>query len=78
MRFNLLQSTNSPLPCSYQIGLCAMPITVVTVGALASVGVGGPILTVLSPRLMAVGSLMPVIGYTFGYVLSALLKLSHA
>lgn len=64
--------------CFYQIGLWALPVSVVTVGTLSSVGIGGPILTVLSPRLIAVGSLMPVIGYAFGYVLSVLFKLSHA
>lgn len=65
-------------PCFYQIGLWALPITVGTIGTLTSVGIGGPILTVLSPSLMAVGSLMPVMGYTFGYVLSVLFKLSQA
>ncbi|XP_075893739.1 hepatic sodium/bile acid cotransporter-like [Nelusetta ayraudi] len=60
------------------IGLWALPITVGTIGTLTSVGIGGPILTVLSPSLMAVGSLMPVMGYTFGYVLSVLFKLSQA
>lgn len=65
-------------PCFYQIGLWALPIAFVTVVTLASVGIGGPILTVLSPGLMAVGSLMPVMGYAFGYILSALFKLSQA
>lgn len=67
-----------PIYCFYQIGIWALPITVVTVCILSSVGIGRHILTVLSPSLMAVGSLMPAIGFTFGYVLSVLFKLSQA
>lgn len=51
-------------------------IAVVVIGTLASIGIGGSILTVLSPPLMATGALMPLVGYTFGYVISALFKLN--
>ena len=52
-----------------------MTILVVAVGTLSSIGVGGNILTVLSPPLMAIATLMPLIGFTFGYIISALFKL---
>lgn len=54
-----------------------MTIAILTIGILASVGVRGNILTVLAPPLMATGSLMPLIGYTFGYGIAALFKLSQ-
>lgn len=47
-----------------------MTITVVVVAVLATIGVGGSLLTVLAPPLMATGALMPFIGYTFGYIIS--------
>lgn len=65
-------------PCFNQTGLLGMPIDVVKVGTLGSVGIRDPFLTVLSPRLMAMGLLMPVMCYAYGYVLSALFKLSQA
>ena len=53
-------------------------ISVVVVGILSSVGIGGKILTVLSPSLMAIATLIPLIGYAFGYIISVLFKLNPA
>lgn len=53
-------------------------IAAVVVGTLASIGIGSSILTVLSPPLLATGALMPLTGYTFGYIISALFKLNHS
>lgn len=58
------------------MGISMLMIAVVVIGTLASIGIGGSILTVLSPPLMATGALMPLVGYTFGYVISALFKLN--
>ncbi|KAK2856033.1 hypothetical protein Q5P01_004768 [Channa striata] len=61
-----------------KVGLTIMMISVVVVGVIASMGIGGSILTVLSPPLMAIGALMPLIGYAFGYVISSLVRLKHS
>lgn len=58
-------------------GITLLVITVVVVSVLSSVGVGASILTVLSPSLMAVSAIMPLVGYTFGYLISVLFKLSQ-
>ncbi|KAI3364151.1 hypothetical protein L3Q82_010966 [Scortum barcoo] len=60
-----------------RIGLGILIITVVVVGIMASIGIGGSILTVLSPSLMATGSLMPITGYAFGYIISSLFRLKQ-
>ncbi|KAM9339224.1 LOW QUALITY PROTEIN: uncharacterized protein slc10a1 [Symphorus nematophorus] len=61
-----------------KVSLTVLMITVLVIGILATIGIGGNILTVLSPPLMAVAALMPLIGYAFGYIISALFKLSQA
>ncbi|XP_040919787.1 sodium/bile acid cotransporter [Toxotes jaculatrix] len=61
-----------------KVGLTVMMISVVVIGAVASFAIGGSILTVLSPPLMAIGALMPFIGYTFGYVISSLFRLNQS
>ncbi|XP_035534274.1 sodium/bile acid cotransporter [Morone saxatilis] len=61
-----------------KVGLTMLTIAVVVVGILSSIGIGGSILTVLSPPLMAIGLLMPFIGYTFGYIISSLFKLNQS
>ncbi|XP_060907724.1 hepatic sodium/bile acid cotransporter [Labrus mixtus] len=58
-------------------GIILLLLAVVVVCALVTVGIGGSILSVLAPRLMAVGSLMPLIGYSFGYIISSLFRLTH-
>ncbi|XP_072218550.1 hepatic sodium/bile acid cotransporter [Leuresthes tenuis] len=59
-------------------GITVMMISVVVIGIIASIEVGGSILTVLSPPLMAIGALMPFIGYSFGYIISSLFRLNHS
>lgn len=66
------------LSCCPQVGLTIMMISVVGIGIIASVAIGGSILTVLSPSLMAIGALMPFIGYTFGYIISSLFRLDQS
>ncbi|KAM4600944.1 hepatic sodium/bile acid cotransporter [Polymixia lowei] len=58
-----------------KVGLSIMMVAVLVIGGMASIAVGGSILTVLSPSLMAVAALMPLIGYTFGYILSYIFRL---
>lgn len=66
------------LSYSPQVGLTIMMISVVGLGIVSSVAIGGSILTVLSPSLMAIGALMPFIGYAFGYIISSIFRLSQA
>ncbi|KAK2889992.1 hepatic sodium/bile acid cotransporter [Channa argus] len=61
-----------------KVGLTIMMISVVVLGVIASFAIGGSILTVLSPPLMAIGALMPFIGYAFGYIISSLFKLKQS
>ncbi|XP_023270782.1 sodium/bile acid cotransporter-like isoform X1 [Seriola lalandi dorsalis] len=61
-----------------KVGLSIMMISVVGIGTVASFAIGGSILTVLSPPLMAIGALMPFTGYTFGYIISSLFKLNQS
>ncbi|XP_026197626.1 sodium/bile acid cotransporter [Anabas testudineus] len=61
-----------------KVGLTIMMISVVGLGIVSSVAIGGSILTVLSPSLMAIGALMPFIGYAFGYIISSIFRLSQA
>nr|XP_020459710.1 sodium/bile acid cotransporter [Monopterus albus] len=60
-----------------KIGLIIMGISVVVVISLTSIGIGGSILTVLSPPLMVIAAVMPFIGYAFGYIISSLFKLNQ-
>ncbi|KAM4521767.1 LOW QUALITY PROTEIN: hepatic sodium/bile acid cotransporter [Odontesthes bonariensis] len=61
-----------------KVGITIMMISVVVIGIIASVDVGGSILTVLSPPLMAIAALMPFIGYSFGYIISSLFGLNQS
>ncbi|KAM9703243.1 hepatic sodium/bile acid cotransporter isoform 1-T2 [Menidia menidia] len=61
-----------------KVGLTIMMLSVVVIGVIACVEVGGSILTVLSPPLMAIGALMPFIGYSFGYIISSLFRLKQS
>ncbi|KAM7395141.1 hypothetical protein PAMA_006748 [Pampus argenteus] len=61
-----------------KVGLTIMMISVVVIGIVASIAFDGSILTVLSPPLMAIGALMPFIGYTFGYIISSIFKLNQS
>ncbi|KAM3602879.1 uncharacterized protein V6R79_012446 [Siganus canaliculatus] len=61
-----------------KVGLSIFMLTIVLIGILASIGIGGSILTVFAPSLMAVSVLMPLIGYSFGYIISTLFKLNQS
>ena len=52
-----------------------MLVSMVVIGILAGLTMASSILQVLSPTLTATAALMPLIGYTFGYVLSYLFRL---
>lgn len=75
--YNNIQYT-ADYPPALQIGLSLLLISMVGIGLLASVTRGriNVMLTVLSPQLMATAALMPLIGYTFGYVLLYLFRLN--
>lgn len=55
-----------------------MMISVVVIGTIASIALGGSILSVMSPPLMAIGALMPLVGYAFGYIISSLFRLNQS
>ncbi|KAF7664027.1 hypothetical protein LDENG_00191880 [Lucifuga dentata] len=61
-----------------KVGISIMMIAVVVIGIVVSIGINGSILAVLSPPLMAIGALMPLIGYTFGYILSSIFRLTQS
>ncbi|XP_076023349.1 hepatic sodium/bile acid cotransporter [Genypterus blacodes] len=61
-----------------KVGISILMAAVVVIGILVSVGIGDSILAVLSPQLMATAALMPLIGYTFGYILSSIFSLSQS
>lgn len=54
-----------------------MVISVVIVLTIAGIAIGGAIFTVLAPSLLVIAALMPLSGYSFGYVLSAIFRLSQ-
>ncbi|KAM9354953.1 hepatic sodium/bile acid cotransporter [Pholidichthys leucotaenia] len=61
-----------------KVGLSIFMASIVVITIMTTVGIGGSILNVLSPKLTTVALLMPFIGYALGYIISALLKLSPA
>ncbi|KAM3603051.1 uncharacterized protein V6R79_015811 [Siganus canaliculatus] len=61
-----------------KVGLSILMISIVVMGVLTSVGIGSTLLTVLAPPLMAISVLMPLIGYSFGYIISTLFKLNQS
>uniref|UniRef100_A0A672FAF3 Solute carrier family 10 member 1 n=1 Tax=Salarias fasciatus TaxID=181472 RepID=A0A672FAF3_SALFA len=52
--------------------------SVATVIVMLVVEMGEAFMTVLAPSLMAISFIMPLIGYSFGFVISSLFKLSHS
>uniref|UniRef100_A0A3Q2P766 Solute carrier family 10 member 1 n=1 Tax=Fundulus heteroclitus TaxID=8078 RepID=A0A3Q2P766_FUNHE len=56
-----------------KVGLCVLMISIVVIGIISTVEIGGSLLNVLSPPLMAIAALMPLIGYAF--VLKRILSL---
>lgn len=59
-----------------QVGLGIMAISILVIFILTATGIGRAMLTLLSPSLMAIAVLMPLIGYSLGYVIPAILRLS--
>ncbi|XP_037607398.1 sodium/bile acid cotransporter-like [Sebastes umbrosus] len=59
-------------------GVIVLMISAVLVSILFIYTVGGFVLTVLSPPIMAIAALMPFIGYTFGYIISWLFRLNQS
>ncbi|KAG1964154.1 ileal sodium/bile acid cotransporter [Pimephales promelas] len=59
-----------------QVGLMVMLISCVVIGVLAGIFDGGKLFTVLSPQLTATAALMPLIGFTCGYILSTVFRMN--
>ena len=53
-------------------------VTMLLVIVVAAVTVGEYMFLVLSPSLLATGCLMPLMGFTLGYGLAAVLKLNES
>ncbi|KAM4625896.1 hepatic sodium/bile acid cotransporter-like [Polymixia lowei] len=64
-------------PIVTKVGLSICVVCSVAVGIMAGITTGGTVWVVLSPQLMAVAGLMPLSGYTFGYVISTIFKVNH-
>ncbi|XP_012732605.2 sodium/bile acid cotransporter [Fundulus heteroclitus] len=61
-----------------KVGLCVLMISIVVIGIISTVEIGGSLLNVLSPPLMAIAALMPLIGYAFGYIISSAFRLNQS
>ncbi|XP_030628042.1 sodium/bile acid cotransporter [Chanos chanos] len=59
-----------------KVGMTIAVVTYVTIGILAGATAGDAIFKATSSKLLAISALMPLIGYTLGYVLSTLFKLN--
>lgn len=53
-----------------QVGLILMLVALIVFAVLVAILLGEAILTVGTPRLVAIAALLPLIGYGLGYVLS--------
>jgi len=62
---------------SGQVGLSICLISSVAIGIMSGVTIGGSVWVVLSPQLMSVAALMPLIGYVLGYAMSTIFQLNH-
>uniref|UniRef100_A0A3Q2GMD4 Hepatic sodium/bile acid cotransporter n=1 Tax=Cyprinodon variegatus TaxID=28743 RepID=A0A3Q2GMD4_CYPVA len=60
-----------------KVGLGVLMISIVVIGIISSVEIRGSLLNVLSPPLMSIGALMPLIGYSFGYIISSIFRLNQ-
>uniref|UniRef100_A0A3Q0RTN3 Hepatic sodium/bile acid cotransporter n=1 Tax=Amphilophus citrinellus TaxID=61819 RepID=A0A3Q0RTN3_AMPCI len=60
-----------------KVGVTIMVIFTVVTFIFTSISVGGIIMALLSPPLLATAALMPLIGYSFGYIISAIFRLSQ-
>ncbi|XP_032398545.1 sodium/bile acid cotransporter [Etheostoma spectabile] len=61
-----------------KVGITFMTVGFVGITIAVCLDMEDSILTVLSPPLMAIGALMPVIGYSFGYIISWLFRLNQS
>ncbi|XP_026050534.1 sodium/bile acid cotransporter-like [Astatotilapia calliptera] len=60
-----------------KVGMIIMLIILVGTLSLIAIGSGHIILTMMSPSLLAIAGLMPLMGYCFGYVFSSIFRLIH-
>ncbi|MBN3326293.1 NTCP protein, partial [Atractosteus spatula] len=60
-----------------RVGLGALLMASVAIGILSGITVGRTVWVVLSPSLIATASLMPLIGYLLGYILSSIFCLNE-
>ncbi|XP_062406408.1 hepatic sodium/bile acid cotransporter [Sardina pilchardus] len=61
-----------------KVGMGFMVVAGSTIGILASIAVGSKVLAVASLRMMTTAALMPLIGYTLGYILSSIFRLNSS
>ncbi|XP_053738119.1 hepatic sodium/bile acid cotransporter [Synchiropus splendidus] len=59
------------------VGMIIMVTAILIICIGSSVAVGGSLLNLFSPPLMATAALMPFIGYSFGYIISSIFKLKQ-
>ncbi|KAG7269128.1 hypothetical protein CRUP_013392 [Coryphaenoides rupestris] len=64
-------------PTVIKVGLSICLISSVAIGIMSGITIGGSVWVVLSPQLMSVAALMPLIGYVLGYAMSTIFKLNH-
>ncbi|KAJ8341474.1 hypothetical protein SKAU_G00337650 [Synaphobranchus kaupii] len=64
-------------PIVKKVGFGLLLIAAVVVGVISGITVGGTIWVVLSPKLMATASLMPMIGFLLGYIMSCVFRLKE-
>lgn len=55
-----------------------MMLASVGLSIVSGIAIGRSILLVLAPPLVAIGALMPFIGYSCGYIISSLSGLTHS
>lgn len=60
-----------------KLGISVFVVCVTVIVLLLVMDLGNAFLTVLAPSLMVISFVMPFIGYSFGYIISSLFKLSH-
>ncbi|MFT7801987.1 solute carrier family 10 member 1-like [Arapaima gigas] len=63
-------------PIVIKAGLSSLLVATIAIGIMAGITVGGAVWVVLSPQLIATASVMPMVGYALGYVMSTFFKLS--
>ncbi|XP_040925367.1 hepatic sodium/bile acid cotransporter [Betta splendens] len=61
-----------------KVGLSIMILSSLGLSVICGIFIGRSILLVLTPPLVAIGALMPFIGYSCGYVISALFRLNQS